>query len=403
MSYRGGDGDSEEADLYEREEDTGKGGGKRGRDPDEDAAEIADRAARRANVKAQKKSGSGNNNVGSVVTLMEKMKGVDPVELAKSKWRVAYMKSLIKNGYFEINSREELPLLIPGTRVRIPVAFLERYEEQPRITFDPKKIARLSASIAIKGDVNKFIDVAIRQGQKGFFCLIIGGERRWLASIEAGITHVSCIINGSIDDSEIFVESVADNMGKEPLTTIEESMAVKRLCTDYNMTDEQIADRLAKSVQSIQQTRRYLTLNQEFLQDLYDGKLTKSVALILARYALENQPAVHIIVKDLKKERRSIPVNDLDLLVTLKAQQIGIEKAPGSTKGKGKRPEASIDLLVKKFMRGKQTFRALLKLLNDSNKENLLGAKTNVTEIIGALDDVKEDIEKISEMLNELD
>jgi ParB/RepB/Spo0J family partition protein len=343
-----------------------------------------------------------NNKVGA--NLMKTLDGIDQNVLdAKRKeaqWKNRYLYDLNTKGFFKINSRQELPRLFFGTIAQIPLSFLRRYEDQPRIFFNPKKLAALSASIKLKGDVNKPIDIIIRQDEQGeFYCLIIGGERRCIASKNAGLTHVSCLIHTPIDnDADLYQESVVDNMGKEPLEPIEESLAVKKF-QEYGLSDEQIAVRLAKSVQTIQQIKRYRDLLPGFIKKLHTHELTKGEALILVKWGEHDQQAIYEIIQKLQKEnqKKSIHPNDLDLLVRRQAEEMGLERAPRIKKGSGRQPEATADLIVKKIERGTKTFKTLLKLLKKLTQSEV---STNIMNIISTLDEAKKEIEEVLETLN---
>jgi len=346
-----------------------------------------------------------NNKVSA--NLMKTLDGIDQNVLdekrKEAQWKNRYLHDLNTKGFFKINSRQELPRLFFGTIAQIPLSFLRRYEEQPRLFFNPKKLAALSASIKLKGDVNKPIDIIIRQDEQGeFYCLIIGGERRCIASKNAGLTHVSCLIHTPIDnDADLYQESVVDNMGKEPLEPIEESLAVKKF-QEYGLSDEQIAVRLAKSVQTIQQIKRYRDLLPGFIKKLHTHELTKGEALILVKWGEHDQQAIYEIIQKLQKEnqKKSIHPNDLDLLVRRQAEEMGLERALRIRKGSGRQPEATVDLIVKKIERGTKTFRTLLKLLKKLTKSEVLSAKTNIMNTIGTLDEAKKELDEVLETLN---
>ena len=101
----------------------------------------------------------------------------------RARWRADYIKALMQDGYLMIHTRAEMVRLIPGTIVRMPIAFLARNEEQPRFIFKKNRIKELGESIKVKKDVNKPIGVIIRHDGRGeYFGLIVGGERRWRAA-----------------------------------------------------------------------------------------------------------------------------------------------------------------------------------------------------------------------------
>jgi ParB/RepB/Spo0J family partition protein len=320
----------------------------------------------------------------------------------KANWRTRYLRSLSENGHFEISSREDLPNLITGTKVKIPTAFLERLEGQPRIFFNEKDLRELADSIKAGGAVENPVNIVIRKKSEGkHYGLIFGGERRWRASKIAKASHVICMIH-DLADSELFARSATDNIGKVPLSPIEEALTIIRLKEEYGWTEEYIATRLAMSLQTVRQTQRYMKLTKDFQKKLVNLELTKGEALILAKWETKDQKTIFDIIERMKREGggKSIHTNDLDLLVRREAEKNGLKKTPPGKKSKGKRPEASVDLTIKKVMRGAETFISTLKLTDGLKKDEVLGAKTYILDFIGSLEDAKKKLDTVLEKLN---
>lgn len=370
---------------------------------EEDNDAEADKAAIKAALRADKKDKK-------VVKKFRSKNGMAPVDFAeaqkKARWRVSYLKALSENGYYTINSRDELDNLILGTRVRIPITFLVPLKRQTRIFFDEKEIKELAKSIRQNGDVDSPIKIVIRKESGGTpYGLIFGGERRSLAAKEAGISHVSCMIHKIDDDKKLFARCVTDNANQVALTPIEEALAILRLEKEFGLSDEEIAIATGKPITSVRRIRRYLDLLPSFIAMLTERKLTKGEALVLVDYKTEYQNAIYEIVQDLKREKKKdfIHPNALNLLVRLQAEKGGLAKVSRSTKSKGKKLEPANDLVIKSIMRGIETFNDTLDLAERLEKADALTSKTPIHELRGSLEDTKNRLDKIFERINDWD
>lgn len=370
---------------------------------EEDEDVRADREARRAAQREER----GEKKKIKKFRVKNGMAPVDFAEMQKrSQWRVGCLRSLSENGYYTINSRDELDNLILGTRVRIPLAFLVPLKRQTRIFFDKKEIKELAKSIKLNGDVDSPIKIVIRKESDSMpYGLIIGGERRSLASKEAGISHVSCLVYKIEDDKQIFLRCVTDNANKVALTPIEEALAILRMEEEFKLSDEDIAVAMGKPVASIQRIRRYLDLLPSYIKMLAERELTKGEALVLVDYKKENQSAVYEIIQNLKKERKKefIHPNALNLLVRLKAEKQGLVKERRSKKSKGKKLESATDLVIKSILRGIEVFNDTLDLAEGLKEADVLNAKIPLHELRGNFEDIKNRLDKIFGIINDWD
>lgn len=178
---------------------------------------------------------------------------------------------------------------------------------QPRRTFDEESLNELADSIKIHGVIQPLI-VTKRDDKY----MIIAGERRWRAAQKAGLLKVPVIVK-DYSEQKISEISLIENLQREDLNPIEAAKAIKRLMIEYNYTQEQVAERLGKSRPAIANTLRLLTLDQQIIDMIIDGRLSAGHArallsledseqqIKLARAAVEKQMSVRDLENAVKK------------------------------------------------------------------------------------------------------
>jgi ParB family chromosome partitioning protein len=149
--------------------------------------------------------------------------------------------------------------------------------DQPRRIFDKEALEQLSDSIKQHGILQPLV-VTPREGDNKY--LIIAGERRWRAAKAAGLKTVPVIIRSS---SKLLTMELAliENVQRENLGPIEEAEAYKKLMDEFNLTQEQVADKVGKSRESVANMVRLLGLPLEVQQGLADRKITAGHAKAL--------------------------------------------------------------------------------------------------------------------------
>jgi len=139
---------------------------------------------------------------------------------------------------------------------------------QPRKTFNEEKISELVESIRNHGIVQPILV----QRVKGRY-MIVAGERRWRAAKLAGLKTIPAVIR-DFTDQEIMEIGLIENLQREDLNVIEEALAYKKLMEEFNLTQENISQRVGKSRPSIANTLRLLNLNPDVLKLVQDGNIT---------------------------------------------------------------------------------------------------------------------------------
>ena len=146
-----------------------------------------------------------------------------------------------------------------------------RDEEQPRREFSQEAIEALAASIKEHGVLQPI--VVTREDGK---YKIVAGERRWRASKIAGLKTIPAIVR-TLDSQNRLELSIIENAQREDLNAIELATAYAKLKTQFNLTAEDIAAKVGKSEQTVQNTLRLLTLPDDVKKIMVKEKLTEGV------------------------------------------------------------------------------------------------------------------------------
>lgn len=159
--------------------------------------------------------------------------------------------------------------------VLVNINKVEPNREQPRKNFDEDALLELSESIKQFG----VLQPLLVQDKKGYY-EIIAGERRWRASKLAGLKEVPVIIK-ELTDQEIVEISLIENIQRENLNPIEEAFAYKRLLTEFNLKQDEVAERVSKSRTAVTNSMRLLKLNEKVQQMVIDDMITTGHARAL--------------------------------------------------------------------------------------------------------------------------
>lgn len=174
--------------------------------------------------------------------------------------------------------------------VLLSIFDVEPNREQPRKVFDEDALQELAESIRQYGVLSPIL-----VQKNGDYYEIIAGERRWRAAKLAGLKEVPVIIR-EYTRQEVVEISLIENIQREDLNPIEEARAYKRLLTEFDLTQETVAQRVAKSRAAITNSTRLLKLDERVQDMLIDGSLTAGHARALLsvsdgelQYALAQQ------------------------------------------------------------------------------------------------------------------
>jgi ParB family transcriptional regulator, chromosome partitioning protein len=152
---------------------------------------------------------------------------------------------------------------------------------QPRTYFDKEKIEELAQSIKQNGLIQPII---VRPHSEEGVYEIIAGERRCMAAQNAGLHEVPVVVL-KINDVQALELAIVENIQREDLNIIEEAKGYDRLMKEFSYDHEKLSDFMGKSRSHISNTLRLLTLPEEVIKMVDEGKLTAGqVRPLVGRY-----------------------------------------------------------------------------------------------------------------------
>ena len=175
---------------------------------------------------------------------------------------------------------------------------VEPNREQPRKNFDEDALLELSESIKQFG----LLQPILVQDRKTYY-EIIAGERRWRASKIAGLKEVPVIIR-NYTEQEIVEISLIENIQREDLNPIEEAQAYKRLLTEFNLKQDEIAERVSKSRTAVTNSMRLLKLCDEVQQMIIHDMISTGHARAII--SIENPEEQYALAQKIFDEKMSV-------------------------------------------------------------------------------------------------
>lgn len=159
--------------------------------------------------------------------------------------------------------------------VKIALTDIDPNYEQPRKNFDEEALAELADSIKLHGVIQPIVVTPM-----GKRFMIIAGERRFRASKLANQADIPAIIR-HYTPQQVKEISLIENLQREDLSPIEAARAIRTLMTEFNMTQEVAADRIGKSRSAVANTLRLLTLSDDVIKLIDQGRLSAGHARTL--------------------------------------------------------------------------------------------------------------------------
>ncbi len=185
-----------------------------------------------------------------------------------------------------------------ATETIVKITQVEPNREQPRKNFDEDALQELADSIKQFG----LLQPILVQDRKTHY-EIIAGERRWRAAKLAGLKEVPVIIR-DYTDQEIVEISLIENIQREDLNPIEEAQAYKRLLTEFNLKQDEVAERVSKSRTAVTNSMRLLKLCDEVQQMIIDDMLSTGHARALI--SIEDPEQQYTIAQKIFDEKLSV-------------------------------------------------------------------------------------------------
>lgn len=249
----------------------------------------------------------------------------------------------------------------------IPLEQLKRGKYQPRQDFDPSALEELASSIRHEGVMQPIVIRPVTGDQFE----IIAGERRWRAAQLAGLDRIPAIVRDVSDDSAIAM-ALIENIQRENLNAIEEAQALRRLQVEFELSQQQVAERVGKSRSAIANLLRLLSLEQPVKELVESGQLDMGHAKVLL--ALEGPLQLKAAKQVLSG---GLSVRQTERLV----KQLLDDGAPSS------KPDVAIDPNIATLQRSlSERLGAAVTINHDpKGRGNLVIRYTNLDELDGIL------------------
>lgn len=191
-----------------------------------------------------------------------------------------------------------------GERI-LKINEVEPNKKQPRKFFNEEALKELSDSIKQHGIVQPLVVAK----QKDYY-EIIAGERRWRAAKMAGLKEVPVVVK-DYSPQEVMEIALIENIQREDLNPVEEAKAYQNLIKEYNLKQEEVADRVSKSRSAITNSLRLLKLEDQILDMLIEEEISSGHARTLL--SLDDSGQQLMVAEKIVKDQLS--VRDTEKLV----------------------------------------------------------------------------------------
>lgn len=199
----------------------------------------------------------------------------------------------------------------------VKIGKVEPNREQPRKNFDEDALLELSESVKQYG----VLQPLLVQDKKDYY-EIIAGERRWRAAKLAGLKEVPVIIK-NLTEQEIVEISLIENIQRENLNPIEEALAYKRLLNEFNLKQDEVAERVSKSRTAVTNSIRLLKLDERVQQMVIDDLISTGHARALL--GIEDKEQQYAVAQQIFDEKLSVRETE-KLVKKLQKQKVEPEK-----------------------------------------------------------------------------
>ena len=238
----------------------------------------------------------------------------------------------------------------------LPVDVLQRGRYQPRHEIEPEALQELADSIKAQGVVQPIVVRRIAEPGK---YEIIAGERRWRACQLAEIHEIPAVIR-DVSDQTAMAMALIENIQREDLNPIDESLALQRLIQEFNLTHQETADAVGRSRAAVSNLLRLLSLepvvktmlekgelemgHARALLGIVDGGAQITIAQIVVKKGLSVRETEHLVRKETQladktstTKKSASPDPDVEKLQSDLAEKLGAKvQILYNAKGKGK-------------------------------------------------------------------
>ncbi len=240
----------------------------------------------------------------------------------------------------------------------IDISLIDRNPGQARKSFDEESLQSMASSIAMYGVLQPILLVKSEGGRY----MIIAGERRFRASLKAGLKSIPAIVK-NLSQQEIQEISLIENLHRENLNAIEAAEGIRELMENHGLTQEEVAVRIGKSRPYVTNTLRLLQLPEEVMDMVKSGKLSPGHARTIL--PVDNKEKLIEFAKLSCEE--GISVRDMERIVQ------NYLNAPKSNVAAQKRKKEALPLEFKAFVNDmKRLFSTKVILKRNGDKGRII-------------------------------
>lgn len=232
-------------------------------------------------------------------------------------------KSALGRGLDALITMDDLRTGGSSSICEIELSKIQPNPEQPRSVFDEESLDELTASIRSLGIIQP---ITVKETGNGQY-LIISGERRYRASLKAGLTQIPAYVKTAEDDNVVEM-ALIENIQREDLNAIEIALAYQKLIDNYGLTQEQLSERVGKKRTTIANYLRLLKLPAEIQMGLKDKRIDMGHARALISV---EDPEVQIALYE-QILADGLSVRSVEELVKFIASGGELEKKKGEVK-----------------------------------------------------------------------
>ncbi|MBQ6399717.1 MAG: ParB/RepB/Spo0J family partition protein [Clostridia bacterium] len=211
----------------------------------------------------------------------------------------------------------------------IDIGELDPNPGQPRKQFNETGLEELADSVREQGILQPLLVVATGNGRYR----IVAGERRFRAARKAGLSTVPCIVR-DLDEAREMEVALIENLQREDLNPLDEALGIKMLMDQYGYTQEKAAQRIGKNRSTIANSQRLLTLPEEVMNMLRDGRLTAGHARAVLSIRDQGEEAQIEMARRISEEKMNVR----------KAEDLTSRKKAGSKKPRKEAPRLQAEL-----------------------------------------------------------
>lgn len=259
-----------------------------------------------------------------------------------------------------VQSASAIEASIGDVIAKVSVNVISANRQQPRTEFDPERLQDLAESIKRSGVIQPLI--VVRSGENRYE--LVAGERRLRAARLAGLSEVPVVIRKNLTSEELLEFAIVENIQRENLNPIEEAKAYQSLMTQFNYTQDDVAQSMGKSRSAVANIIRLLQLPKLVQDDLANGRMDSGHARALL--ALSDLPE-QLAMRD-QILREQLTVRDVERMVS---ERKGSKNS--SKKAKSEEPElpAQIKFIVEEMTKSIGT-KVTLRAKNDKSGQLII-------------------------------